>query len=110
MADLPEVTEHTTLGEFVQDKGENPVFVAESEAEAQELIDRRIRGYENRVPPVIIRRAVLEVGADLYNRRQARNGIVGFETVDLQPLRIARDPLKAAYDLVDPYLGPVIGG
>lgn len=96
----------TSLSEFVDDKGESPCFVEECEAEAQALVARHIGG--RKVPEEIQRRAILEVGADLYNRRQARNGVVGFDSVDLTPLRIARDPMKAAYDLLDPYLGPVI--
>lgn len=62
-------------------------------------------------PAAILSRAALEVGAELYHRRTSRNGVAGFgESPDnFTPLRIARDPLKAAYDVLRPYMKAPIG-
>lgn len=52
--------------------------------------------------------AIQEVGADLWNRRHTRNGIASFDGPDMQPLRVTRDPMKAAADILAPYLPVVI--
>lgn len=60
------------------------------------------------VPTVIFDRAVLEVGSELFHRKNAPNGVAQFNTFDAAPIRVARDPMVAAYPLLAPYLGPVI--
>lgn len=60
------------------------------------------------VPTVIFDRAVLEVGSELFHRKNAPNGVAQFNTFDAAPIRVARDPMVAAYPLLSPYLGPVI--
>lgn len=57
------------------------------------------------VPKSILRRAVLEVGSELFHRRQAPNGIAQFATDGGAPIRVARDPMVAARPLLAPYLG-----
>lgn len=80
-------------------------LVARCEAEATELVSKHVGTAT--VPAVIIDRAVLEVGADLFYRRAARNGIVSFgngvEAASV--IRINRDPMTQAYPLLAPYLG-----
>ena len=61
------------------------------------------------VPASVVARAVLEVGKELFDRRQSRNGIAGLDSPDFTPMRIARDPMKAAHPYLAPYLGPAIG-
>lgn len=56
------------------------------------------------VPIAVIDRAVLEVGAELYNRRNAPNGIVQFDSVDASPVRVARDPMVAARPILAQYM------
>lgn len=57
------------------------------------------------VPQPAIDRATLEVAAELYNHKSAPNGISQFATFDGQSaLRIARDPMVAAYAILNPYL------
>ena len=51
---------------------------------------------------------MLECGKELFDRRQSRNGIVGLAETDFAPMRIARDPMKAAMPYLQPYLGPAI--
>lgn len=79
-------------------------FVGECVEEATALVARRV-GVDT-VPDVIRRRAVLEVGADLYHRRRVRNGVASFDGVDMQPIRVTRDPMKAAEDILAPFLAP----
>lgn len=56
------------------------------------------------VPEEIIGRATLEVGAELFHRKNTKNGLSQFATADGQAVRIARDPMVAAYPLLNRYL------
>ncbi|GGF30169.1 hypothetical protein GCM10010922_01390 [Microbacterium sorbitolivorans] len=79
-------------------------FASDCTAEAEALVARHVRDAD--VPEVIRSRAVLEVGADLFYRRAARNGVVqfgsGVEAASV--VRINRDPMTQAYPLLAPYL------
>lgn len=81
-------------------------YVEQCVAEAKEMVANHIG--KATVPTSIVDRAELEVGAELFHRRQSRNGIAGLDGVDAAPMRIARDPMKAAAPLLAPYLGPGI--
>lgn len=62
------------------------------------------------IPTPVVDRAVLETGAELYNRKSSKNGIAQFATGDsVSPMRISRDPLTAARGLLDPYLSTPVG-
>lgn len=80
-------------------------FAAACHEEASELVERHIGTAT--VPEAIMARAVLEVGADLFYRRAARNGVVNFgngvEAASV--VRINRDPMTQAYPLLSPYVG-----
>lgn len=79
-----------------------------------ELVDGYLAGFSTMVdgqpvpvvvPETVVDRAVLEVAAELFHRKQTKNGISQFATVDTpSPMRIARDPLVAARPLLAPYL------
>ena len=56
------------------------------------------------VPTSILDRCYLEVGSELYQRRQAPNGVAQFAAVDGTAIRIARDPLVGAYPLLRPFM------
>lgn len=56
------------------------------------------------VPAAVRDRAVLEVAADLFYRRQTRLGVTGFADSDLNPLRVTRDPLAGARPILAPYM------
>lgn len=61
------------------------------------------------IPEPVVSRAILEVGAELYHRKNTKNGVQQLPVADqVSPLRIARDPLVAARPLFDSYL-PVGG-
>ncbi|NNG20301.1 hypothetical protein HJ590_12100 [Naumannella sp. ID2617S] len=83
-------------------------FVAECTAEADALVTQRVG--QATVPASVRARAVLEVGADLWYRKQTRNGIAGFGSTEtgIQPVRIARDPMAAAEPILRPWLTPGI--
>lgn len=103
MADTTPAT--TDLAWYVEAVGEDSTYAAESKATAAQLVGDLIgEGNPYGVPASVVARAVLEVGADLYYRKQSRNGIVGLEGIDPQPQRLNRDPLAAAYPLLRRYL------
>jgi len=70
---------------------------------AEALVDRFI-GSVTTVPAAIRTRAIMECGAELYNRRSAPGGIAQFASFDQAPMRIARDSMVRAYDLLSPYV------
>lgn len=98
-----------TLEEYVTAKGDDALaLVAASTAEATAMVNRHIGGSANphEVPSEILARAILEVGADLYYRKAARNGVVtfgnGLEAANV--VRINRDPMTQAYPILAPFL------
>lgn len=97
----------TTLYEYVGGTDKDTAFITQCSAEATELVDERCKG--STVPTATKARAVLEVGADLFNRRRARNGITGIDSPDVSPMRIRADPMKAAQSILAPFLEPGIG-
>lgn len=75
--------------------------------EAIELV-LKIAG-EREVPKPIGERAVVEAGADLFWRQQARNGIATFESEGaLETVRVGLDPTRSARAVLQPYLGVAI--
>lgn len=80
-------------------------FADACQLEAAALVDDHIG--DAVVPTVLRDRAVLEVGADLFYRRAARNGIVSFGSgvEAASVVRINRDPMTQAYPLLAPYVG-----
>ena len=56
------------------------------------------------IPAEISDRAVLEVGSELYHRRQAPNGVAQFSSLDGSPVRVARDPMLGAYPLLNRFM------
>lgn len=83
-------------------------FLSSCAEEAIELVDTYAGTAV--VPAVVMIRAYLEVAADLWHRRTARNGVAGFEDAEISPspVRINRDPMTPAYPLLRPYVTPGI--
>lgn len=78
-------------------------FLAMCWTEAETLVETYVG--ESYVPGEILHRATLEVGAELFHRRQAPGGITQFATVDgTAPVRMARDPMAGAYPLLDRFV------
>lgn len=100
-----------TLAAYVKATDKDTAYVADCEEQAAAMVEQFMT--ENlrtgaTLPAVIQARAELEVGAELYFRRQARLGIAGLDSAEGAPMRIARDPMRAAYDLLTPYIKPAI--
>lgn len=57
------------------------------------------------VPATALSRAYLEVGSELYHRRQAPNGVAQFQTLDGAAIRVARDPMVGAYPILQRWTG-----
>jgi hypothetical protein len=73
-------------------------FVTHCWDEAVELVNAYVDGAE--IPESTLTRAQLEVGAELFHRKSTKNAVAQFATPDAQPIRIARDPMVAAYPLL----------
>lgn len=71
---------------------------------ALELVDAHCGTSRSKVPTHVLQRAYLEVGAELFHRKATKNGVAQFALPDAEPIRIARDPMVAAYPLLRPYL------
>lgn len=100
-------TARTPLRAYVK-ATDRDAFVDECSATAETLVDGHIGGVVG-VPPEVRWAAVLEVGADLWNRRSARAGVIAIGAEDqAQAVRINRDPLASARPILRPYLGPGI--
>jgi hypothetical protein len=103
MADTPEPPAWADLATYVG-VGEDDPIVKSSYLTAVDLV----AGYvgTSTVPETILARAVLEVGSELYHRKNAPNGVSNFQTFEAAPIRVARDPMVAARPLLTPYLLP----
>lgn len=102
----------TALGLYVgmtdAQVGDGSAYLAQCLAEAGGMVGNHIGGSD--VPEYAHYRAVLEVAAELYYRRQARGGISMYTNTETPvPVRLARDPMKAAYDILAPHLPGGIG-
>jgi len=71
--------------------------------EAEALVTRFVGSAT--VPASIIERTTLEVGSELFHRRQAPNGIAQFASFDGAAVRVARDPMVGAYPLLARFMG-----
>ncbi len=79
-------------------------FVTSCHDQATTLVARFVGTAD--VPESVVDRAALEVGSELFHRRQAPNGIAQFATVDgSSAIRVARDPMVAAYPILTPWVG-----
>ena len=55
------------------------------------------------VPTTIKDQAVLITASEMFHRRSAPNGVAQFASLDGSPVRIAKDPMNAAYPLLLPF-------
>jgi hypothetical protein len=92
------------LSGYVGAPSEDAAYVADCLATATALIDAYLRSQKDALvtladAPVaaanraIIDRAIKEVGAELYNRRDTKNGLSQFASTDGAAIRVARDPM-----------------
>lgn len=93
----------TDLQEYVGAPDSDAAYVEQCWDEATSLVSIYVGDVE--IPIAILDRASLEVGSELYHRRQAPNGIAQFSSMDGTPVRVARDPMLGAYPLLNRYIG-----
>ena len=93
----------TDLQEYVGAPDSDATYVEQCWDEATSLVSVYVGDVE--IPIAILDRATLEVGSELYHRRQAPNGIAQFSSMDGTPVRVARDPMLGAYPLLNRYIG-----
>ncbi len=59
----------------------------------------------SRVPQAVLDSAVLSVSSELFHRRSAPNGVAQFADLGTA-VRIAKDPMNAAREMLLPFTGP----
>lgn len=89
---------------YVQGNADDLAFATKCAAEASELVTQYVTGVTREIPDAILDRATLEVGSELFHRRQAPNGVAQFSSLDGAPVRVARDPMVGAYPLLSRYV------
>lgn len=75
--------------------------VSQCAADAAQLVGDYIGA--NKVPESIALLAAVEVARELHTRLSAPGGVLS-PFAEATPIRLARDPMKAAYPLLNPYL------
>lgn len=98
------------LTKYVSANQADADFVRACLDEAEQIVANALlspAGTVRTCPEEIRDRAVKEVGAELFARRGLRNGIATFGTGDgdLQPVRVARDPMHLARSILAPWAG-----
>ena len=93
----------TTIEWYVAATEYDRPFADRCEAEAKALVAPHIKGVD--IPDVVRERAELEVSADLFYRKQSRNGVMDLGNGEInEPWRMNRDPLAAAYPFIRPFV------
>lgn len=96
------------LARHVQATKRTDSYVSECLDEAADLVTDYLSAAAKDVPTSVLNRAVIEVGADLFWRREARNGIMTFDgggDAGIETARVSADPLRAARPLLDRWTG-----
>lgn len=91
------------LKDYVNGSDEHLTYIESCVDQAIALVD----GYVGNatVPELVLERAYLEVGSELFHRRNAPNGVAQFNTFDGSAIRVARDPMVGAYPLLRRFVG-----
>lgn len=91
------------LLQFVGADASSRSYVTKCAAEAFALVHAHVASAK--VPADVLRRARLEVGSELFHRRNAPAGVMQqFADMGAMPVRMARNPMLGAYPLLAPYL------
>lgn len=92
------------LREFVGAPHSEDDFTDACWHEAEALVINMCGEGIDRVPAVILQRAKLNCGSELYHQRSAPQGISQFASADGSVIRVARDPMVAAVKILQPFL------
>lgn len=79
-------------------------FIQSCLDEAIALVDNRCGTGKVNVPVPVLQRAYINVGADLYYRKNAPQGVSQFTAIDGAAIRLGKNPMDAAEDLLRPFL------
>lgn len=104
--DYPVGMPDVDLAGYVRASERDAPFVEESKARAAQLVSDKVGDAD--VPESVLSAAILEVGANLYQRRVSSIGTANYgdpETMG-NPMRPALDPMTPAWPMLRPYLGP----
>jgi hypothetical protein len=92
------------LKAYVGAPASDDAFVADCWTEASALVAKFVGTAT--VNADVLNRAKIECGSELYHRRSAPNGVAQFATLDGgSAVRVARDPMIAAYPILTPWVG-----
>ena len=81
-----------------------PTDIADMVDDAVQMLQAYVGSSE--IPDRIATRAVLEVARELNTRALNPGGIFSSSAVAGPPVRLARDPLRAVYPMLAPYVRP----
>jgi hypothetical protein len=102
---LAGITTAADLAAYTGAQAADSEFVQECYLTAKALVDTAMGSAT--VPGIIIGRAYLEAGSELFHRRQAPNGIAQFADFNGPAIRVARDPMVGVWPILRPYLGGI---
>lgn len=93
----------TDLKAYVGASDSDDSYVEECWNTGKDLIASYVQSAK--IPANVLKRCYLEVGSELYHRRNAPMGVSQYATYDgATPNRIARDPLIGVYPLLNRYM------
>ena len=90
------------LGEYVNASASDEEFLSWCLSAAVSMVSAYVG--ESPIPAAVLDIAQLQVASELFNRRQAPNGIAQFSTFDGAPIRVARDPMTSTYPLLNKFI------
>lgn len=82
---------------------EDSSFVDDCLQSAHHLVERYVGDFD--VTSHIRDQAVLICASEIFHRRQAPGGITQFADMSGSAVRVGKDPMFAAYELLRPYVG-----
>lgn len=83
---------------------EESTFVDDCLSSGLALVERYI-GSVTTVPAAVKDQAVLVCASEHFHRRQAPGGVTQFADTSGSAVRVGKDPMAAAYELLRPYVG-----
>lgn len=101
-AGMPDVD----LADYVRASDRDAPYVTETKVRAAQLVSDKVGSAV--VPEPVLSAAILEVGANLYQRRVSAIGTTNYADPETMgnPMRPALDPLTPAWQMLRTYLGP----
>jgi hypothetical protein len=98
------VPAYQSLKDYVGSTHPDDAFVSDCWDEATALVAKFVGTAT--VNADVLHRAKIECGSELFHRRSAPNGVAQFATLDGgSAIRVARDPMIAAYPILLPWVG-----